>query len=236
MERRFGKLAARWTMVVMAFQPYALFTGVVYTESLFMMLTVAALILFDRGLYPYAAVCGALASATRFVGVMLLPGMLFAWILQRRPASAAIAAIVSSTGAFAYIVFLHVHFGDALAFIHAENAWKANSRAAQTITHPPKFRSFLKAVMLGGACVLFVWSRKKFPTIFIAYAVAALLLILCSGQYFSADRYVYGIIVFSMALGLLFSHHRKWGYAAVFASVLVLCFFSASFAVGLFVG
>jgi len=239
MKQRFDISAARWSSIVMALLPHAVFTGVVYTEALFMLLALCAIVLFDSGLYPYAAICGALASATRPVGIALAPAMLVAWIVQRRPPAAAIAAVGSTAGLLVYVAFQYVHFGDALAFVHAQAAWEDKSEAAATwvatLAHPLKFKAIVKIVMVVGAAILFYWARRSFPPIFMAFATSALVLITFSGDVTSADRFVYGIPVFAMGLGLLFSRHRYWGYGSMIVSFGLLCFFSARFALRLWV-
>lgn len=47
-------------------------------------------------------------------------------------------------------------------------------------------------------------------------------LLLNAGRTISVDRYVYGIVSLSIALGLLLSRYPRWGYPIMFFFALIL--------------
>jgi mannosyltransferase PIG-V len=61
--------------------PFAFFFGMVYTESLFLLLTVAAFHAFRTRRWILGGVAGGLATATRVNGILMLPAL--AWIAWR---------------------------------------------------------------------------------------------------------------------------------------------------------
>jgi len=63
---------ARGTVLIMAFFPTALFFSAVYSESLFLLLTVGAVLAARRGKWAWAGIAGALAALTRNSGALLL--------------------------------------------------------------------------------------------------------------------------------------------------------------------
>lgn len=75
-EERYGVQVARWATSVLAWCPFSLFGTVAYTEGLFLFCTVGTLRSFDNCQYFRAAVWGALATATRSIGVVLIPAFL----------------------------------------------------------------------------------------------------------------------------------------------------------------
>jgi hypothetical protein len=64
--------AAKLTVLLVAFFPVSLFLSAVYTESLFLMLSVTAFYAARREHWALAGICGGLAAATRSNGVLVL--------------------------------------------------------------------------------------------------------------------------------------------------------------------
>lgn len=67
-----GAEAGRRSVLLLAFFPTAVFFSAVYTEALFLALELGAVYAARRGRWAWAGVLGALASATRNVGVLLV--------------------------------------------------------------------------------------------------------------------------------------------------------------------
>ncbi|MEM8602447.1 MAG: mannosyltransferase family protein [Cyanobacteria bacterium P01_H01_bin.121] len=122
-EAQHDRESARWATAFLAWCPFSLFGTVIYTEGLFLVLTTAALRAFECRRYAIAGVCGALASATRLPGIVLVPTfILMAW-RSRRSLAAYGAALVSSLGLVAYILYNWLRFGDPLFFLVAQQEW-----------------------------------------------------------------------------------------------------------------
>ena len=79
-EERLGETAARRAVLYLALFPTALFLGAVYSESLYLALSVGVFLLAERGRLLGAAGLAGLAGLTRIAGVALLPALaVFAW-------------------------------------------------------------------------------------------------------------------------------------------------------------
>src|SRR5688500_10795324 len=83
-ERELGRDAARRTVFLLAFFPFALFFSAVYTEALFLALELGAFWAARRGRWAWAGVLGALGSATRNTGALLLPALLVLYLYGPR--------------------------------------------------------------------------------------------------------------------------------------------------------
>jgi hypothetical protein len=116
--------------------PYALYYSVVYTESLFLLLSVGAFYAMRRGRLGWVAACGVLAGLTRPNGFWLaLPLACLAWWppngasfvpATRRPIRlpiALLAACAPVLGVALFSGYLQWRFGDALAWMHGQAAW-----------------------------------------------------------------------------------------------------------------
>jgi hypothetical protein len=122
-ETKLGADGARRAVVYLALFPMALFLQAVYSEALFLLLTVAAFLLAERRRFLGAGLVGGLALLTRPVGFALLPALaLIAWRSpERRRALASLAAapLVFCT----YPLYLWAERGDPLAFADAQGVW-----------------------------------------------------------------------------------------------------------------
>jgi hypothetical protein len=125
--------AWRVTLLFAAF-PYAMFFSAVYTESLFLLVTVGAFYAMRRGHLGWAALCGLATGLTRPNGFWLaLPlACLAVWPAddENPPAGrrellplALLVACTPILGNLFFSAYLQFRFGDALAWVHGQSAW-----------------------------------------------------------------------------------------------------------------
>ncbi|HYL54042.1 MAG TPA: mannosyltransferase family protein [Gemmatimonadales bacterium] len=130
-----------WPVILLvSTYPFALFYSVVYTESLFLLLTVGAFYAMRRRHLLLAALCGVAAGLARPNGFWLaLPLLWLAasapssppddatsplpWWRDRRRVAAILAALAPLAGTAIFSAYLYGRFGDALAWMHGQAAW-----------------------------------------------------------------------------------------------------------------
>ena len=121
-----------WPVILLvSTYPFALFYSVVYTESLFLFLTVGAFYAMRRRYLLLAALAGFAAGLTRPNGFWLAVPLL--WLATRgaegrggrggRDVPAILAALAPLAGVAIFSAYLSVRFGDALAWMHGQAAW-----------------------------------------------------------------------------------------------------------------
>ena len=118
--------------------PFSIWFTTFYTEVLFLFLTIAVFVALRSRRFLLAGVLAALLSATRIVGCFIV----FAIVIEiwrahreaggtwrdfvpatlRRP-ELILAVLIAPLGIFAYILYLHLHIGDGIAFSHVQRAW-----------------------------------------------------------------------------------------------------------------
>ena len=109
--------------------PTAIFFSVVYTESLFLALTVASVYYARRGNFITAGVVGALASLTRVEGVLLVLPLAYevwrAWRERRGTtlARGVIGLCLIPAGLGVYMAYLYALVGDPLYFQKVQANW-----------------------------------------------------------------------------------------------------------------
>lgn len=236
-QSRHGISAAKWTTAVLAWCPLSLYGTVIYTEGLFLFLTTAALQAFDNHQHIRAALFGALATATRATGITLIPAFLLVAWKERRPPIAYGAGLFAGVGILLFSVYCATRFHDPLAFAHAQKGWEQPNwftlfGKALTLHKA----SLIKVVTVFGGGYLLWYLRAKLRKVVVAYGFSAWAMFIASPVLMSAHRYVYGIVSFSQALGVLLSSHRRWGYVIIGCFSVVLFYFSLRFARWMWIG
>ncbi len=158
-----GEVYARPVLMLLAFFPTAFFFGIPYSESMFLLLAVAAFLAARTGHWAIAGVVLALASATRVPGLLLIvpvallylygpradrePGPIRGWRPRYRIGPDAGWLLLAPLGLLAFSAYLHFALGDATAWEHAQavfgrhtvdpltGIWAALREAGQSIGH-----------------------------------------------------------------------------------------------------
>lgn len=128
----YGHAMARRSVLYMAVFPTAYFFVAPYTESLFALLAMGSFLAARRRRWEFAGVCGALAAATRSIGLILVLPLAIEAFLQwrenreRRVRDLAIPVFWSgfvAVGTLSYLYFWHRVNGDALTPLSDQNGW-----------------------------------------------------------------------------------------------------------------
>jgi Mannosyltransferase (PIG-V) len=124
---RHGRDAASWTVALLCAFPFSVFFSAVYTESLFLLVTMGAWYHCERRDTVPSALFGFAAGLVRPNGFMLAAPL--AWLLfedrDRRPSMLAGCAIVAAPvlGVLAVSSALAIRVGDPWAWIRGQAAW-----------------------------------------------------------------------------------------------------------------
>jgi hypothetical protein len=135
-----GERDARSTLLLVAFFPSAFFFSALYAESLFLLLSVAAVLAARQGRWMWVGVAGALAALTRNSGaVLLLPVLLIylygpredaqarsggSWWRPRYPIELSLLwLLLIPAGLAAYLAYCGVVLDDVFAPFSAQGLW-----------------------------------------------------------------------------------------------------------------
>jgi hypothetical protein len=119
-----GPGGARDALLLVALYPLAFVFTAVQSDALFLALSAGAFLAALRGRAWIAGICGGLAVATRLVGLALLPALLLLlWPRRRRELTRVAPLLLLPDALAAYMLYLHEHVGDWLAFQHAQQIY-----------------------------------------------------------------------------------------------------------------
>ncbi len=88
----------------------------------------------------------------------------------------------------------------------------------------------VKIIIIFGGLYLLWYSRAKIPLTAAVYGFFSYALILNTGLTASVERYAYGIVSLSFALGLFLNRDRNWGYAILGFFAVILASLAVQFA------
>jgi hypothetical protein len=120
---KLGPAGAERAVLYLAVFPFAVFLGAVYSEALFLFLTLASFVLAERGRFLGAGIAAGLAWLTRPLGIALLPALaLLAWRSGNR--GGALLRLLAAPALFAlYPLYLWWKVDDPFAFLRAQEIW-----------------------------------------------------------------------------------------------------------------
>jgi Gpi18-like mannosyltransferase len=237
-EGDYGRRVALWSVAFLAFFPTSIFLQAVYTESLFLLASVACLLWARRGRWELAGLAGMLAALTRNTGVLLLvPVLLFygssinwRW---RKADLHVLWSLLIPVGLASYMVYQWAVRGHPFLFNTSQDMWRRHLASPFTSLYHgandsliPLHRLFLNGSLypstvhnlvafplLALAVTALVLARHRLKPAYLAYAAAAILLPLCypsvQKPLFSMPRFLLTCFSLFIALAVITKHHPK---------------------------
>jgi hypothetical protein len=213
----------------MALFPTSYLFSLPMTESVYLLLSAGSFLAAARQRWWGAGILGALASATRVIGVCLLPALLLVPRQQRQRTTRQLSWLaLVPLGIVGFIAYLYTRTGDALAFIHAQTLWGRGASAtlgvsAQhglMISKPWNFVALNAAVALlmivAGTSFLM---RRQWA--YAAYTLLSVAIPLSSGSLQSMARYaLVDFPLYYWLAGVCRTPARDRALIAVFVAIL----------------
>lgn len=138
----FSEKVSKLVLILFLLFPTSFYFGAVYTESLFLALVVWSFYFFRKEKYLFCGILGAFASATRVIGIILLPVLLIEVLLKKKKLPVGLFLI--PLGLFIYMYYLRSTMGDPLAFLHSLPGFGEQRSAVPIILPQVFYRYFFK--------------------------------------------------------------------------------------------
>lgn len=165
-----------WILLFLIFFPTSFYFGSLYTESLFMLLIISSFYYARINRWWLAGILGAFASATRPIGIFLLPALMWEWQKENCSKYKVLSIkyknkklnpyiflknILHTTyyilhspilylvplGLLFYMVYLQINFRDSLMFWHVQPIFGAQRSGNSIILLPQVFWRYLKILI-----------------------------------------------------------------------------------------
>jgi len=251
--------AARASLLLFVLYPYAFFLfGAVYADAVFIVAVLGAFVLLEHDHPWLAGLVGAVATACRPMGAVLVVGLAVrAWERRRTDAGDGDAAdtsgrrwqdvgvLLSGAGLAAFSLYLWSRFGDPLAFLTGQAAWDQSAGLhtwlkIQFFKDVTNFSSPLSWLTFVAHPILTVVGLALVPRVFRrfgkGYGIYVLLLIglsaLSTKNFFGMSRYLLAAFPCFAVAGELVADRPRVRRLATAASGLGLVLLTAAFSRG----
>jgi|SRR3989344_262018 len=259
----YKKSIVYWTISFLLVFPTSFFFGSFYTEGPFFLFIIASFYFARQKRWWLAALLGAIASATRFPGIFLLPALLWEkyqeYKLKNKKISL-ISYLLSSPvvylvpmGLIIYMIYLQLNFGDALYFWHNQPVFGAERSGNSFVLLPQVLWRYSKILLtvshikyefwvalsellftLYAIILLFTASLKKIRPSYLIFSWLTVLIPTFSGTLSSMPRYV--LIAFPVYITLALLKSRLLKLVLFVLSIIFFIIYTVVFTRGLWVG
>ena len=218
--------------------PTSFFFWTVYSESLFLFLTVASFYCARKGKWTCAALFGFLSSLTRIVGFLTVIPLLIEYFSQHkiRKVRNLIAILFVPFGTVLYVIYNYIRWGNPLLFIQAHSQLSNGRSSTALVLFPQTIYRYFKILTtvsislwewkialleliffcIGAIGTYILW-KQKVRLSYVIYTIIGLLVPASSGTFTGLPRYI--IVLFP--LFILFSGIRN--------RIILVCLFICSF-------
>lgn len=238
------KIAFLTVLILLVF-PASFFFGAVYTESLFLCLALGTFYAARKDKWVITGILGMLASATRVIGIFLLPALLFEWWDKRKEGKAGLPELLFllliPLGVFSYMLFLKETTGDPFAFYNLQILsgeqrgtelillhqvfWRYAKMLWETVPNFIYLTIFIELLAgIFGILLLVLGYFKKMRPSYLCFGFLSYLLPTLTGSFSSMPRYLVVIFPIFIVLAIFISGNRflKFGVLTVLMVLLVI--------------
>jgi len=236
---------SRFALTLIMIFPTAFFFGSVYTESVFLLLSVLAFYCARKKNFLLAGIFAAIASATRITGIFLWPALIIEFYLaygskiknMLRPQL--IWLTLPPLGLLSYMRYQMIYTGSAITFITTQSAIGSNRVVDKLIllhqvfyryvrmiifvdhTDPLFFTVLLEFLVGLGFLILLIFSVKKIRPSYWLYCFLSYILPTFTGTFSSLPRYVVVLFpLFGFLAVFLEKHHPYLRYLYFIISII----------------
>lgn len=241
----YKKNIAILSIVFLLIFPTSFFFASIYSESLFLLLSLASFYFVRKKKWFWAGIVGAFLSATRLVGITILPAMLYEYFKYEKNKSVTklLSIFLAPLGLIAYAFYNLQKWGNAFYFIQAQGNLQ-NNRSVESVILPIQTVIRYFKILISVNPYLYEWWvaffelsffifslilfyigwKKKIRFSYLLFGLFALLIPSLTGTLSGIPRYVLIIFPIFITLALIKNKLFKIIYCAISAVLLFLFF------------
>lgn len=251
---------ARSSLLLLLIFPASFFFGSIYTESLFLLLTVLSFYFARKKNFLFAGIFAALASATRITGVFIWPSLVYEfWLthgknLKNFISKQALTLLIPPLGILAFIRFQAIRASDPFFFINIQSNFTGRGTDKLILLYQVFFR-YAKMVifvdhsdplfftvlfeLFSALLVLFVlfFSFKKIRFSYWLFILLSYILPTFTGTFMSMPRFTIVLFPVFIYLSRMFDRQHPFIRIIYYLLCVVFTIFAVTFFTrGYFVG
>lgn len=232
----FSEAVSKWSIIALLFFPTSFYFGSIYTESLFLLLSVSSIYLIRKKKYLWSVILIALAGATRLLGIFLIVIYLVE-VLKSKEWKRLVYIPFMFLGLAAYIYYLKISFNNPFYFLTSQPVFGAERLTNGIILLPQVIFRYLKIFMTTSffslaffnAALEFVFTLvpltfllifiKKMRLSYWLFSIGTLILPTLTGTFSSMPRYA--LVSIFLLLPYLITVYKKYINIFVFLSLIL---------------
>lgn len=241
----FSSQVATKSLIYLLLFPTSFFFVSIYSEGLFLLLTVFAFYFARKQMWFLSIICAMLLMATRFVGIAILPALLYEFFTSEESLRATIRGgfnqykklalfLIMPLGLIVYSLFNYYKWHNFLYFVQAQGELGNNRSVTGVILFPQTIFRYIKILstvpinsygwmvaslelvsFLLAAVLLYFVWKKKIRTSYLIFAVVNFVITISTGTFSGLPRYVLTLFPIFIALALIKSKIIKFVYIII---------------------
>lgn len=228
-----NEIANRSLFLLLLF-PTSFFFVSIYSEGLFLLLTILSFYFARKNRWLLAVVFASALMATRFVGLAILPALLYEFVIEKNKRIKLALFFIAPLGLILYSIFNYFKWHDFLYFITAQGELGNNRSVNSVILFPQTIYRYFKilstvpvnsydwsiallelATFIFAACLLYLAWKKKIRTSYLIFAIGNFIIATATGTFSGLPRYVITLFPIFIALALVKNNKLKFAYIMI---------------------
>lgn len=239
-KRFFSEKTAKIAVITFLFFPAAFFGTAMYSESLFLLLSILTFYFLYKKNYFLSALFGSLSAITRVIGVFLGLSILYSVIVRRskKRIKNLIWASFPFLAFFGYMLFLKLKTGDPFIFLNVQDLWQRNfidpvsSLVASLFTlifNQKPVMDYIDFSLTILFLTILILGRKKIPSSLWIFSMLTVLFPVSTGTLSSMPRYLLSSLGTFIIIADFLKSKPKIMYAVWTLSLILQIFLAVRF-------
>lgn len=236
---------AIWSILFLLIFPTSFFFAAVYSESLFLLLSLISFYFARKRKWFISGFFAGLLSATRLVGIFMLPSILYEYFKYEKNKSLTklLSIFLAPLGLVTYIFYNFQKWGTPFYFIQAQGNFANNRTVDSIVLFPQTVFRYLKILIsikptiyewwvalfelsfcIFALILFYIGWRKKIRFSYLLFGILCFLLPVSSGTLSGLPRYILPIFPIFIGLALIKNKLFKITYSVISAALLFIFF------------
>lgn len=234
--------------------PTSFFYASIYSESLFLLLSLASLYFARKKAWFLAGITGAFLGATRLVGIAIWPALLYEYFKESKNKLTikVLPLLLVPLGLLGYMLYNLQQWGNPFYFIQAQGNFANNRSIDAIVLFPQTLFRYIKILFtikpniyewwvaffelsffVFALSLLYVGWKKRIRISYLIFGILCFIIPASSGTFTGLPRYIAVIFPIFIALALIKNKFFKILYSVI--SIVLLFIFFMLFSKGYFI-